>query len=197
MTVTPSPYARKGKAPRPSGNIVPLREVPDDGATRATGALPPVAWELLDLARAAGLAARLTWCVGWTRVIEVRPDALPGSEVDCEMSGEASDERPGDSVVCPGCETKRKVRIDGTWPKHGFKGGRHKVDRATHSLVLRVRGLLWVGWENVVGQDAQGRDVPRGWTPVRGQLLGPDRIIRQCTQTAARRLLKATKERAA
>ena len=156
MSVTPEAFARKGKPVRPSGNIVPMREVPDDGATRATGALPPVAWELLDLARAAGLAARLTWCVGWTAVLE--PDG----------SGE---------LTATG------------------KPRRAEVDRPMHSLVLRVRGLLWVGWENVVGQ-VDGRDVPRGWEPVRGQLLGPDRIVRQCTQTAARRLLKATLEQA-
>ena len=156
MSVAPEAFARKGKPVRPSGNIVPMREVPDDGATRATGALPPVAWELLDLARAAGLAARLTWCVGWTAVLE--PDG----------SGE---------LTATG------------------KPRRAEVDRPMHSLVLRVRGLLWVGWENVIGQ-VDGRDVPRGWEPVCGQLLGPDRIVRQCTQTAARRLLKATLEQA-
>lgn len=152
MNVTPEAFARKGKAPRPSGNVVPMRQVPEDAATRASGALPEAAWELLDLARAAGLPSRLTWCVGWTAVLE--PD--------------------GSGELTPTGKPRRA-----------------EVDRHVHSLVLRVKGLLWVGWENVTGADG-----PRGWEPVRGQLLGPDRIIRQCTQTAARRLLKATAEQA-
>lgn len=57
--------------------------------------------------------------------------------------------------------------------------------------VVSPKGLLWVAWENVTGADG-----PRGWEPVRGQLLGPDRIIRKCTQTQARRLLKTAAEQA-
>ncbi len=156
MSVAPETFARKGKEARPSGNIVPMREVPDDEATRATGALPEAAWVLLDLARVGGLAARLTWCVGWTAVLE--PDG----------SGELTD---------------------------AGKPRRAQVDRPMHSLVLRVKGLLWVGWENVIG-GPQGQDVPRGWETVRGQILGADRRIRICTHTAAKRALKTTAEQA-
>jgi len=52
------------------GNVLPMVEVADTAAARAGDALPPRAWAMLDLARAAGHAgARLTWCAGWTSVL--------------------------------------------------------------------------------------------------------------------------------
>jgi hypothetical protein len=147
---TDTTYRRQGKPIRPSGNVVPMREVPDDEPTRASGALPLEAWELLDLAKAAGLPARLTWCVGWTAVLE--PD--------------------GSGELTPTGKPKRA-----------------EVDRHVHSLVLRVRGLLWVGWEHVV---REGGGAGCAWVSVRGQILGADRIVRQCTHTAAKRALKAS-----
>ena len=56
------------------GNVIPMREVVDTPAARASGVVPVKAWALLDLARAAGHAdARMTWCAGWTSVLRDDP----------------------------------------------------------------------------------------------------------------------------
>ena len=56
------------------GNVIPMREVVDSSAARASGSVPPKAWALLDLARAAGCAgARLTWCAGWASALREDP----------------------------------------------------------------------------------------------------------------------------
>jgi len=56
------------------GNVIPMRELVDTFAARASGAAPDKAWAMLDLARAAGHAdARLTWCAGWTSVLHDDP----------------------------------------------------------------------------------------------------------------------------
>lgn len=56
------------------GNVIPMREVLDTPAARASGAAPAKAWTMLDLARAAGVEdARLTWCAGWTTALREDP----------------------------------------------------------------------------------------------------------------------------
>lgn len=56
------------------GNVIPMRELVDTFAARASGATPDKAWAMLDLARAAGYGgARLTWCAGWTSVLRDDP----------------------------------------------------------------------------------------------------------------------------
>lgn len=56
------------------GNVIPMRELVDSPAARASGAVPPKAWSMLDLARAGGCAgARLTWCAGWTSALREDP----------------------------------------------------------------------------------------------------------------------------
>lgn len=61
------------------GNVIPMREVPDTPAARASGqAAPAKAWAMLDLARAAGYAgARLTWCAGWGQTLREDPAKPP------------------------------------------------------------------------------------------------------------------------
>ena len=56
------------------GNVIPMRELVDSPAARASGVAPIKAWAMLELARAAGCAeARLTWCAGWTSVLRDDP----------------------------------------------------------------------------------------------------------------------------
>lgn len=56
------------------GNVIPMRELIDTPAARASGVAPAKAWAMLDLARAAGCAnARLTWCAGWMTVLRDDP----------------------------------------------------------------------------------------------------------------------------
>jgi len=60
------------------GNVIPMRELVDTPAARASGVAPAKAWAMLDLARAAGHAgARLTWCAGWTSVLRDDPAKPP------------------------------------------------------------------------------------------------------------------------
>lgn len=54
--------------------MIPMRELVDNPAARASSAVPAKAWAMLDLARAAGCAgARLTWCAGWTSALRDDP----------------------------------------------------------------------------------------------------------------------------
>ncbi len=56
------------------GNVIPMLELVDTSAARASGVAPDKAWPMLDLAHAAGYAgARLTWCAGWTSVLRDDP----------------------------------------------------------------------------------------------------------------------------
>lgn len=56
------------------GNVIPMRELVDNPAARASSAMPVKAWSMLDLARAGGCAgARLTWCAGWTSALREDP----------------------------------------------------------------------------------------------------------------------------
>jgi hypothetical protein len=57
------------------------------------------------------------------------------------------------------------------------------------SLVLRVPGVLWVGWERPQHEDASG---PAPWKPVKGQLIDASAPggVRLVTQTEAGRILK-------
>lgn len=56
------------------GNVIPMRELVDSPAARASGAAPAKAWAMLDLARAGGCAGvRLTWCAGWTSALREDP----------------------------------------------------------------------------------------------------------------------------
>jgi len=56
------------------GNVIPMRELVDTLASRASGVAPDRAWVMLDLARAAGrMEARLTWCAGWTSALRDDP----------------------------------------------------------------------------------------------------------------------------
>ena len=169
------------------GNVIPMREVLDTPAARAPGAAPAKAWAMLDLARAAGCAgARLTWCAGWTSTLRVRADATPEETTACSMSGEPTDEPPGIPAVCPGCETKRKPRKNGVWPKHGGNGGREEVDVVTESLVLRVPGVLWCAWERPAGEAT--------WKASTGQIRTEDSgaaRVAKCTVAGAERALRA------
>lgn len=129
-----------------AGNIVPMIEVRDTAAARAAGGLPAAAWDGLDLARAAGRAARLTLCVGWTTAMVEDPGA-------------------------PATKTGRPAK--------------KARDVATESLALRVPGLLWVGWERIVGAGK--------WKPVGGQMLraaSDGGGVARCTQAQATRALR-------
>lgn len=56
------------------GNVIPMRELVDSPAARASGVAPVKAWAMLELARAGGCAgARLTWCAGWTSALRDDP----------------------------------------------------------------------------------------------------------------------------
>lgn len=57
------------------------------------------------------------------------------------------------------------------------------------SLVLRVPGVLWVGWERLQYEDAKG---PAPWKPVKGQVIDASAPggVRLVTQTEAGRILK-------
>ena len=64
--------------------------------------------------------------------------------------------------------------------------GKRARDVATSSLVLRVPGLLWVGWERVIGAAA--------WKAMGGQVrraTGDGGGVVRCTQTQAIRALRA------
>ena len=170
------------------GNVIPMRELVDSPAARASGVAPVKAWAMLELARAAGCAgARLTWCAGWTSALRARADATPEETTACPMSGEPTDEPSGIPAVCPGCETKRKPRKSGVWPRHGGNGGREEVDIVTESLALRVPGVLWCAWERPMGEAS--------WKASAGQIRtegsGGARVAK-CTVAGAEKALRAT-----
>lgn len=63
------------------------------------------------------------------------------------------------------------------------------------SVVLRVPGVLWVGWERLQHEDTGGRRADVPWKAVKGQVLDATAPggVRLVTQTEAARILKGAK----